>query len=79
MGLDSLEIGSSHQSLENLLALARGTRRPMISRRPDYRARLAEEHAVVGRALARGESVYGVTTGVGASVVNQIDPEHRSD
>ena len=69
MSLDSLEIGSTHQTLENLLALARGTRRPMISRRAEYRARLAEEHEVVSRALARGESVYGVTTGVGASVV----------
>ena len=79
MSLDSLEIGSTHQTLENLLALARGTRRPMISRRAEYRARLAEEHEVVSRALARGESVYGVTTGVGASVVNEIDAAHRSD
>jgi histidine ammonia-lyase len=79
MSFDSLEIGSTPQTLENLLALARGTRRPVISTRPEYRARLDAEHAVVRRALARGESVYGVSTGVGASVVNSIDEPHRSD
>jgi len=79
MTSDSLEIGSSQQTLENLLALARGSRRAVISREPEYRARLAEEHAVVGRALERGEAVYGVSTGVGASVVNSIDEPHRAD
>jgi histidine ammonia-lyase len=79
MSLDSLEIGSTHQTLENLLALARGTRRPLISRRAEYRARLAEEHAVVGRALGRGESVYGVSTGVGASVINAIGETYRPE
>ncbi|MFI5315833.1 MAG: histidine ammonia-lyase [Myxococcota bacterium] len=79
MSFAALEIGTTLQSLENLLALARGTRRGSISTRPEYRARLDAEHAVVGEALARGESVYGVTTGVGSSVVNSIDEAHRSE
>ncbi|HKC51577.1 MAG TPA: aromatic amino acid lyase, partial [Myxococcota bacterium] len=79
MSFDSLEIGSAAQTLDDLLALARGTRRPVISTRAEYRARLDAEHAVVGRALARGESVYGVSTGVGASVTNAIDEAHRGD
>ena len=79
MSFDRHEIGPTPQALEDLLALARGTRRPVISASPAYRARLDAEHAVVGRALARGESVYGVTTGVGASVGNAIDEAHRGD
>jgi histidine ammonia-lyase len=79
MSFDSLEIGASPQTLDNLLSLARGTRRPVISTRAEYRARLDAEHAVIARALARGESVYGVSTGVGSSVMNSIDEAHRSD
>jgi histidine ammonia-lyase len=74
-----LEIGPAPLSLEDLLAMAHGTRRAQISSQPEYRGRLDTEHAVVGDAVARGESVYGVTTGVGASVVNTIDAEHRGE
>ncbi len=79
MSFAALEIGPTPQTLENLLALARGTKRPVISAQTEYRARLAAEQAVVAGALARGEAVYGVSTGVGASVVNAIDEPHRSD
>ena len=79
MSFDALEIGSQPLVLEELLALARGTRKPQLSTRPEYRARLHEEHEMVVRALARGESVYGVSTGVGASVVNNIAAEHREE
>ena len=79
MAFDPLEIGSAPIYLEEFLAMARGTRRAQISTRPEYRARLEAEHAVVGEAVARGESVYGVTTGVGASVTNTIDAEHRGE
>ena len=79
MSFDSLEIGSAPQTLDHLLALARGIRRPVLSTSAEYRARLDAEHAVVGRALARGESVYGVSTGVGASVINSIGEAHRAE
>ena len=79
MSFAALEIGPTPQTLENLLALARGTKRPVISTQAEYRARLSAEQAVVAGALARGEEVYGVSTGVGASVVNAIDEPHRGD
>jgi histidine ammonia-lyase len=79
MSFDALEIGAAPLSLEDLLGMSRGTRRASISRDPEYRARLDTEHGVVGEALARGESVYGVTTGVGASVVHEIAEEHRDE
>jgi histidine ammonia-lyase len=72
-----LEIGPTPQSLDTLLALARGQARPVLSGDASYRARLAAAHAVVRNALARGEPVYGVSTGVGASVGNAIAAPHR--
>ena len=79
MAFDTLEIGIAPIYLEEFLAMTRGTRRALISTRPEYRARLDAEHAVVSEAVARGESVYGVTTGVGASVTNTIDEQHRGE
>ncbi len=79
MSFASIEIGSAPQTLDNLLALARGHVRPVLSNRAQYRARLDAEHAAVARALARGERVYGVSTGVGASVGNAVEAEFRSD
>ena len=79
MSFASLEIGSTPQTLENLLALARGHARPVLSTRPEYRARLDAEHAAVARALERGDSVYGVSTGVGSSVGNSVEAPYRAD
>jgi len=79
MSFASLEIGSAPQTLENLLAVARGHVRPFLSPQPAYRARLDAEHAAVANALARGERVYGVSTGVGSSVGNSVDAPFRAD
>jgi len=44
-----------------------------------YRARLDAACRAIDRQLERGLPVYGVTTGVGSSVVNLVAPEHRAE
>lgn len=40
-----------------------------------FHAHLSRSRQVVDRALAEGRTIYGVTTGFGASVTNRVDPD----
>ncbi len=73
------EVGRAPVTVEDLLALARGERTAVLWSDPGYRARLAAACAAVERQLERGLPVYGVSTGVGASVGNQVPADHRAE
>jgi len=61
-------IGRGPLSISDILALAQGHRAPILDREPSYRARLRSSRERLEKAVATGAPVYGVTTGVGASV-----------
>jgi len=62
--------------IDDIVALARGEARAVLDDDPGYRARLEASRALLERHLEQGKSpVYGVNTGVGASVGNAIPPD----
>ena len=72
-------IGRNPLSIADILALARGERAPLLDPDPSYRARLRASRERLEKAVAAGTPVYGVTTGVGASVGNRIPAEDRDE
>jgi histidine ammonia-lyase len=75
---ERLVVGLAAVRIEQVLAVARGEAEIMLDTDPDYRSRLAAGRAALERALRQGQPVYGVTTGVGASVKNAIAGRERS-
>jgi histidine ammonia-lyase len=59
-----IEIGLQRYRIEDLRAIA--TERPMLGLSADVRARIDAGAAHVAARIARGESIYGVTTGFGS-------------
>ena len=74
-----LIIGSSPVGVNELIAVARGERPVRLDSHPAFRARIAAAAQAVESRLGQGAAIYGVTTGVGASVDNEILPEHRAE
>ena len=72
MAAPTRRIGCEPLSLPELLALARGALAPVLDDAPAHRARLEASLRAVADRRASGAAVYGVTTGVGASVANSI-------
>lgn len=72
-----VSIGSGSVSLDEVLAIARGEVQVSLDPGPAFRARIAASQRAVSDQLERGSPVYGVTTGVGASVSNEIASEHQ--
>ncbi len=73
-----LVLGTRPLTIEDVLALSRGSRRAVVSDDPAHRRKLARSRAIVGEVQRRHEAIYGVTTGVGASAGNTI-PESLRD
>jgi histidine ammonia-lyase len=73
----AVAIGSRDVSLDEVLAIARGEVQITLDPGPAFRARIAASQRAVRDHLERGDPVYGVTTGVGASVSNEIASEHQ--
>jgi len=73
----TLRLDGSPVSLETVLALAHGRLRPELARNSAGHARVEAGRAAFERALAEDRPVYGVTTGVGASVTTRIPSEER--
>ncbi len=70
-----LRVGRAPIRIEDVIELAEGRVRVALDPDPAYRALLERGAAAVERALAEGRAIYGVSTGVGASVDNAIsDP-----
>ena len=70
-----LHVGRRPLRIEELAALAEGRAHAALDPDPAYRARLAAGAAAVERALGAGQVIYGVSTGVGASLGNVIPEE----
>ncbi|HBZ71585.1 MAG TPA: histidine ammonia-lyase [Deltaproteobacteria bacterium] len=70
-----LHVGRSRLRIEDLVALAEGRVEAALDPDPTYRAGLAAGSAAVERVLACGQVIYGVSTGVGASLENTIPDE----
>ena len=72
-------LGRDLLSLEEVLELARGARRAALDNDPAHRRKLERSYEVVAEAQLRSETVYGVSTGVGASASNLIPESLRDD
>jgi histidine ammonia-lyase len=72
-------IGSDPVGVAELLALARGEAAVRLDPSPAFRARVGAAARTLDAELRAGGVVYGVTTGVGASVENEIPAEHRGE
>lgn len=71
-----LTIGSQTLPVSSVIAIARGDCGEIaLDHDPDFLARLKSSQCAVETGLAAGGQIYGVTTGVGASVGNQIPAE----
>ena len=75
----TLIVGASWLSIFDVLALARGERRATLDDDPSYREKLAKARATVERAESEGDTIYGVTTGVGACAGTSIPPDLRGE
>src|SRR4051812_41320731 len=67
--------GTDQVGVDEVVAIAFGLAEPVISDEPAFVARLEAGRTVLERCLSAGEPVYGVSTGVGASVENDV-PGH---
>ena len=74
-----LRIGSGPVSLEQLVAVARGEARVEIERGAKFQERLEAGRRALEGAVTSGRPVYGVTTGVGASVTTDVPAEERQE
>ncbi|MBW2394844.1 MAG: aromatic amino acid lyase [Deltaproteobacteria bacterium] len=72
MDSETFWLGQGPLQLPDVLALARGERRLALWEDEAYRQRLRAGQEAIRARLAEGSPVYGVTTGVGASVANTI-------
>jgi len=74
---DPLCVGRAQLCIEDVIDVAEGRVRVALDPDPGYRARLARGVAAVERALDKGRAIYGISTGVGASVGNAIPDRLR--
>lgn len=75
----TVRVGRAPLSLVDLCDLAYGRAVVALDDDPAYRALLAAGPATLAELLAKGRPVYGVSTGVGASVGNRIRKELQAD
>jgi histidine ammonia-lyase len=68
----TLVVGRSPLRVEDVAALAHGRARVALDPDPAYRGHLEEGRRLMEKALSAEQAIYGVTTGVGASVGNAI-------
>lgn len=71
-------LGRRPLGVGDVLALARGERRVALEDDPRHRELIERSRAALGESQRRGEAIYGVNTGVGASAENAI-PESLRD
>ncbi len=76
MSMQTVVLGTSGVSADDVLAVARGEARVELS--PEALEEIAASRAVVDALAAKPEPVYGVSTGFGALAVMHIGPELRA-
>lgn len=72
---ERVEFGSATVGVDELVAVATGAAEATLNADPAWLSRLEAGRAVLRGRLDGGGAVYGVSTGVGASVENEI-PDH---
>ncbi len=77
-GSGDLVIGSAPVTIGDVIDAANGRRAVALDTAPEFRDRILAARAAVENHIDAGGEIYGVTTGVGASVVNQIPPAQRA-
>ncbi len=77
--VEKVRFGDGDLAIEDVVGLAREERRASLSDDAQYRRRIAESLRLVAEFQRSGREIYGVTTGVGASVGNQIPAALRAD
>jgi histidine ammonia-lyase len=70
--MSELVIGESALRIEDVVAVARGERSVRLSRAPAFMTRLARGADIIEQRLLAGVPTYGVNTGFGASVKNEV-------
>jgi histidine ammonia-lyase len=66
-------------NVDDVASLARGRASAALSEAPAWRRSFETARGHLERRLQAGSGVYGVTTGVGASVGNHVTPENRTE
>ncbi len=69
---DALRVGTDPITIEEIVAVARGHRGVALDTSPAFLARITASREALEDRLGKDGAVYGVTTGVGASVTNEI-------
>jgi histidine ammonia-lyase len=73
-----LVVGRGPLTIEDVAAVAEGERVVALDASPEFRSLITAARTVVERGLGGSSAMYGVTTGVGASVTNDIPPGLRA-
>lgn len=77
--LECLQLDGTPVSLEQVLAVAEGRCRVVLSAVPAFRERISAGNRFLEQLLAEDGVIYGVTTGYGDSCTRAVPPEmHRS-
>ena len=71
----ALVLDGSQVTLEDVLAVAEGRRKVVLSSAPGFRERIAKGNAFLEQLLAEEGVIYGVTTGYGDSCTRPVGPE----
>ena len=74
-----VRVGQDSLSIEQLTRLARGEAQVALAGDPDYRDRLRRSSEFLEKTQSHGTEIYGVTTGVGSSLENQIPESLREE
>lgn len=72
-------VGDANVTLADLMAVAYEARPVQLSEDPLWRERIRESRLVIERSLSAGHRIYGVSTGVGYSSGQTIDPDHTQE
>jgi histidine ammonia-lyase len=76
---DCVVFGEDQIGVDEVVAIAEGRLDPVLSSDPAFLARLEAGRDVLRARLADGDPVYGVSTGVGASVGNEVPSSLQAD
>jgi histidine ammonia-lyase len=76
---DGVVFGEDAIGVDEVVAIAGGRVTAHLSADPAFLARLEAGRSVLGARLAGGDAVYGVSTGVGASVENEVPQDLQAD
>jgi histidine ammonia-lyase len=75
----TVRVGGARLSIEEVIEVARGRARLALDPSPEVRDRLEHSHRAVDELRRSGGTLYGVTTGVGASIGNAVPAELHAE